>query len=364
MKHLLPALLALAASTAQAWPSCDQAGLSPPVAIAREAPAYPAAVRDIGIEGSVEVALTILGDGRVGWVSIVHAEPSGYFEQAAIAGVRRWRFEPARRNGTAVECRMVTRVRFTLVDTVDAAGQPLAGNAMPEPVYPPRLFTDRIEGYAELAFELGADGSVLQPRVITAMPRGEFEAAALAALRAWRLPPEPATGRMTRRFEFRLPDSTLGAVPPIVLASAPFPMEACKRRQTGSVALEVSTDMNGAVRQARILSSEPKGLFDRSALAIAKASRMTPAYRDGQPFAALALLTIFFDPDLASCPGSLTPDPKQPKQRQSSPSVSGHDERPAGRADRLAALSGVTGQQVPLGNRRQPAAVQLHGSSR
>lgn len=358
MKRLLPAMLVLAAPAALAWPSCDQAGLTPPVALAREAPAYPAAVRAIGIEGMVEVALTILRDGRVGWVNVVRADPLGYFEQAAVAGVRGWRFEPARQNDTAVECRMLTRLRFTLVDTVDASGQPVARNDRPDPVYPARLLAERVEGYAELQFERAADGSVLRPRVITAMPRGEFEAAALAAIRSWRFPPESALGRMTRRFDFRLPDSTLGEVPPIMLASAPFPMVACERRQTGQVALEVATNADGTIRQARILSSAPKGLFDGSALAIAKASRMTPAYRDGQPFAALALLTIFFDPDQASCPGSPAPDPQRPTRGRPPPAVSGHDERPAGRADRWAALSGAAGQQVPLADRRQPAAVQ------
>jgi TonB family protein len=206
---------------------------------------------------------------------------------------------------------------------VDTNGQPLASSEKPDPVYPVRLLMDRVEGYAELQFELAVDGSVLRPRVIMAMPRGEFEAAALAAIRSWRFPPESATQRMTRRFEFRLQDSTLGEVPPIMLASAPFPMEACKSRKTGQVSLEVATDADGTIRQARILSSDPKGLFDRSALAIAKASRMTPAYRNGQPFGAIALLTIFFDPGQASCPGSLKPDPRQPKQGRPSPSVSG-----------------------------------------
>jgi TonB family protein len=347
MKRLLPAMLALAAPAALAWPSCDQAGLSPPVALQREAPAYPAAVRTIGIEGTVELALTVLRDGRVGWVSVLRAAPPGYFEQAALAGVRGWRFEPARENGAAVECRLLTRVRFTLVDTVDVADQPLAHGDRPDPVYPARLLTERVEGYAELQFELAPDGRVLRPRVITAMPRGEFEAAALAAIRSWRFPPESVARRMTRRFEFRLPDSTLGDVPPITLASASFPMEACERRQAGHVGLEVETDATGAIRQARILSSVPTGLFDRSALAIARASRMTPAYRDGRPITATALLTIFFDSNQASCPGSLAPKPQQPPQGRPPPAVSGHDERPAGRADRWAALSGAGGQRVP-----------------
>ncbi|MGB5133346.1 MAG: TonB family protein [Steroidobacteraceae bacterium] len=358
MKRLIPALLALSAPAAFAWPSCDQAGLAPPVAIQREAPPYPAAVREIGIEGSVEVALTILRDGSVGWISVVHADPPGYFEQAAAAGVRGWRFEPARQHGVPVECRMLTRLRFTLVDTVDAAGRPVASKDRPDPVYPARMMVDRIEGYAELEFELAADGSVREPRVIMAMPRGEFELAALAAIRSWRFPAGSEAQRMTRRFEFRLPDSTLGDVPPITLASAPFPKLACEQRQTGRVSLEVETDATGRIRKARILSAEPKDLFDRSALAIARGSRMTPAYREGQPIPAIALLTLFFDPGQASCPGSLKPDPKRPPPGPPPPAVSGHDERPAGRGDLFASLSAAGGQQVTLGNRRHPAALQ------
>lgn len=363
MRRLLLALLAIAPPAALAWPSCDRAGLKPPVALEREAPAYPAAVRAIGVEGAVDVALTILRNGSVGWVKVVHAEPPGYFEQAAVAGVRSWRFEPARLDDSAVECRMLTRVRFTLVDKVEAAGLPLAGDR-PDPVYPARLFVDRVEGYAEVQFEITQDGNVLHPRVITAMPRGEFEVAALAAIRGWRYPPGLAERRTTRRFEFRLPDSSLGDVPATMLASAPFPMEACERRQTGQVALEVETDASGRIRKARILSSEPRGLFDRSALTIARASRMTTAYRNGEPIASIALLTLFFDPNQATCPGSQKPDPQRPPESRPAPAVSGIDRHPAGRADRLADLSSASAQQVPLTRRRESAATYLHGGSR
>ncbi len=361
MKTLFPALFALAAPAALAWPSCDDAGLKAPVALAREVPAYPEAVRAIGIEGSVEVALTILRDGGVGWVSVRHADPPGYFEQAAVAGVRGWRFEPARQDGMAVECRMLTRLRFALVDTVEAAGQPLA-SVRPDPVYPPRLLMERIEGYTEVAFELSEDGRVLQPRVITAMPRGEFESAALAAIRSWHFPPGPAAQRVKRRFDFRLPDSRLRDLPPITLASAPFPMEACRRQLAGAVSIEVETDASGAIRKARIISSEPSGLFDKTALTIARSSQMTPAYRNGQPIAATALLTLTFDPDKVSCPGTKPPDLKRPKQGRPAPAVSGYDQHPAGRADLWAALSAANRQQVTLPGRRQQAAVLQYWS--
>lgn len=328
----LAACLALAAPAAGAWLPCDSPAVTPPVTLRREAPAYPAAVREIGLEGSVDVALTVLVDGTVGWVRVLRADPPGYFEQAAILGVRAWRFEPARQDGRAIECRMRTRVRFTLVDTV-AEPTGSAGDR-PGPVYPPTLLAARIEGYVEVEFELAADGSVANARAITAMPRGEFESAALSAIGRWKLaPPARAGERRTRRFEFRLPDSALAEVPPTLLASAPFPMQACQRRTRGRVSLEVATDSTGRVLRARILSSGPRGVFDATALAIARRSRLSPAYRDGQPMAAKALLTLNFDPDKSTCPGGLGPDRDNGPSRQPQPRVSQTGAEPTGRRD-------------------------------
>ena len=319
-------LAAAPAAAAAAWIPCEQPGIEAPVALHREAPDYPPAVREIGVEGSVEVALIVLRDGTVGWVRALKAEPRGYFEQAAIAGVRGWRFRPARANGETIECRMVTRVRFALVDTVDVRMGSL-NERQPVPEYPPKLLQQRIEGYVEVEFDVAADGATAKPRVISAMPRGQFEAASIAAIRHWRFDPGDAR-RETRRFEYRLPDSTLGAVPAMLLASAPFPMAACEQNRTGRVALEVRTDPNGAVLEARILSAVPTGLFDKAALQITRASRLTPAYRDGVPIEAVALLTLFFDPARATCPGSRTPDRDLPAYRPA-PRVTGTMKGPA-----------------------------------
>lgn len=346
MKRAAAAILALlAAPPAFAWIPCEQKGLVPPKPIQREAPAFPQAVRATGIEGTVEVALTVLRDGGVGWVRVVRADPRGYFEQAAAEGVRRWRFTPAMQGGEAVECRLRTRVRFALTDAAATAGGG-PGGERPQPVYPPALLALRVEGYAEVEYDLAADGAVTNARLTAAMPRGEFEKAALAAVRGWRGPAGAAGRHETRRFDFRLPDSQLDVVPPTLLASAPFPMSACESRQRGRVALEVETEANGQVRTARILSSEPAGIFDTAALAIARGSRLTPAYRDGQPFAATALLALAFAPERATCPNRPGSDREQRPSRRPPPRVTRrdeppgtHDERPARRAEPRGRLS-------------------------
>lgn len=317
---LFVALVAIVpAAGAAAWVPCEHPGIEAPVPLNREAPAYPPAVREIGVEGSVEVSLIVLRDGTVGWVRALEAEPRGYFEQAAIAGVRRWRFRPARAGGETIECRMITRVRFALVDTVDVRAGSLNGRR-PVPEYPAELLQKRIEGYVEVEFDVTAEGAPAQARVIAAMPRGGFESASLAAIRRWRFDRGGAR-RETRRFEFRLPDSTLGTVPAMQLASAPFPMAACEQKRTGHVMLELRTDRHGAVLGARILSATPPGLFNETALAIARASRLTPAYRDGVPIESVALLTLFFDPARATCPGTRSPDRDRPPAYRPAPRV-------------------------------------------
>lgn len=348
MKHPTSALLLLlAAPAAAAWTPCEDKGLKPPVPLQREAPAYPDAVRATGIEGTVEIALTVLRDGSVGWVSVARAEPRGYFEQAATEGVRRWRFAPALKDGEPVECRLRTRVRFALADTV-AGTAAAAGDDGPQPAYPPDLLRERIEGYVEVEYRRDADGRPRDARVVLAMPRGAFEQAALAAVNEWR--GAPAAGeprRETRRFDFRLPDSMLGDVPATVLASAPFPMAACVQRATGRVVLEVETLATGRVHAARILEASPPGLFDATALAIARGSRLSPAHRDAQPVAATALLTLDFDPDRATCPDSGRPDRDPSPARRPPPRVTRHGEPAVSRAESWAALSPGVAQPLP-----------------
>jgi TonB family protein len=344
-RALFAVLLLAAPATALAWIPCVDRSITPPVPVEREAPPYPLAVRAIGIEGTVEVALTVLRDGRVGWIEVVRADPRGYFEQAAALGVRQWKFRPATKDGAPVECRMHTRVRFALTDSATTGDVPPRREG-PQPVYPAALLQQRIEGWAEVEYDLDAEGKVLDASVTAAMPRGEFEKSALAAVRGWHGPPgEEPTRHETRRFDFRLPDTMLDVVPPTMLASAPFPMAACERRTTGRVALEVDTDAGGQVRAARILSAEPAGLFDETALKIARGSRLSPAYQDGQAIAATALLTLRFDPLGATCPDAKSPD-RKPAPNRPTPTVT-HDERPARHDESWASLSPEAAQPLP-----------------
>jgi TonB family protein len=77
-------------------------------------PEYPAAAREKGTGGWVDIIFTVRGDGTVGEVTVAGAEPAGIFEQAAMSAVRRWRYEPVRRDGRPVDQRARVRIRFAM----------------------------------------------------------------------------------------------------------------------------------------------------------------------------------------------------------------------------------------------------------
>ncbi len=316
------AVIACAPTAAADWLPCTASGLTPPGTVDRPAPPYPESARLAGVEGHADVAFTILRDGRVGWLSILRAEPSGFFEDTTRSGVLDWRFEPARLNGAAVECRVQTRVRFTLTDGVPAriTGDAAAAGPEPPPRYPDEARIAGLQGYVEVEFDVLADGRVADAVVTLAMPRGEFERAALEAVRRWRLAPD-RPGRQRRRFDFTLPES-LPEPSTTLIAAAPLPKEACTQRLSGRVVLEVDTDADGRVTAARVLSADPPGVFDATALAMARASRLTPARRGDEPIAAKALLTLRFDSGSTLCPGNGPTDTRPPGRAAPTPRVS------------------------------------------
>ena len=77
-------------------------------------PEYPDTARKTGATGWVDVAYTVLGDGSVGEVAVVQSEPAGTFDKAAVAAVRKWRYEPAPPDAQPQQRRTKVRIRFEL----------------------------------------------------------------------------------------------------------------------------------------------------------------------------------------------------------------------------------------------------------
>lgn len=69
---------------------------APPSAIEHVSPIYPVAAKSLRAEGHVTLHLTVLPDGSVSGATVESCSRPGLgFEAAAIAAVKRWRYEPA-----------------------------------------------------------------------------------------------------------------------------------------------------------------------------------------------------------------------------------------------------------------------------
>ena len=87
--------------------------IEPPVVRTRVEPAYPDLARRAGVEGTVELEVTIEPSGKVSDVEVVRGLPLGLSE-AAAAAVRRWTWKPARGPAGPVAARRTVRIRFVL----------------------------------------------------------------------------------------------------------------------------------------------------------------------------------------------------------------------------------------------------------
>jgi protein TonB len=97
-----------------------------------------------------------------------------------------------------------------------AAAPPAGGESHPaelvravQPDYPPDAYRSRAQGWVEVEFTVGSDGSVSNATVVGAEPTRIFNNAALNAIRRWTFKPKVDNGkavddRLRRRIEFKL----------------------------------------------------------------------------------------------------------------------------------------------------------------
>ena len=103
-------------------------GFRPPELIGGTDLVYPSEARAAGVEGRVLVRYDVTADGRVENAAVVSAEPSGVFENEALAAVRSWRFRPSAKEGKPVAApSRVSEVAFRIGEAAryDDAPQPI-----------------------------------------------------------------------------------------------------------------------------------------------------------------------------------------------------------------------------------------------
>lgn len=77
-------------------------------------PPYPSVSRRRGEEGTVILELLVLKDGSVDDVRIKESSGFPRLDKSAMEAVRRWKYNPARRDGQAIDYRYLQPVTFSL----------------------------------------------------------------------------------------------------------------------------------------------------------------------------------------------------------------------------------------------------------
>ncbi len=184
-------------------------------------PDYPDSARQAGLEGKVILQIIIDEQGKVTEAEVILAQPPGVFEQAALAAVRQWIFEPARQRDKPIKVRMAHPIEFRLHQEPPPPPPPprqpifIAWETAPilieapDPVYPDSARQAGLEGMVIIQIVIDEQGKVTEAEVILAQPPGIFESAALEAVRKRRFEPalqreKPIKIRMTQTVVFRL----------------------------------------------------------------------------------------------------------------------------------------------------------------
>jgi TonB family protein len=76
-------------------------------------PKFPAATRNRGLEGWVELEFTVRTDGSTADIVVTNSSPRRTFDGAARNAIAQWRYKPVTRDGKAVDQRAAIRIRFS-----------------------------------------------------------------------------------------------------------------------------------------------------------------------------------------------------------------------------------------------------------
>lgn len=86
-----------------------------PIATLLSNPEYPRRAASQGIEGYVDVVFDVQASGATDNIKILSAQPDNIFDRAAVNAVKRWKFQPAEKNGKPVSFQGMThRIVFQM----------------------------------------------------------------------------------------------------------------------------------------------------------------------------------------------------------------------------------------------------------
>jgi protein TonB len=92
-------------------PALAESTVEPPVPVRTVAPDYPTELRGEGVSGLVVVTCSIDHQGNV-TETVVEKSSNAAFESHAVAALKKWKFKPAKRDGTPTSVRVSIPVKF------------------------------------------------------------------------------------------------------------------------------------------------------------------------------------------------------------------------------------------------------------
>lgn len=108
MKKITSLLLMLTAAGA---PALAQPKTEPPVPVRTVPPDYPSELRREGVSGLVMLKCNIDEKGDVTETAVEKSSHEA-FDKPAIAAVKRWKFKPAKQDGTPVPIKVSIPIKF------------------------------------------------------------------------------------------------------------------------------------------------------------------------------------------------------------------------------------------------------------
>lgn len=253
----------------------------------------------------VLVAVDPQGNGAI--VSGPPAELAPLLE----AGLRQWRFAPARHAGVPVAAQV--RVPVILLGPEEA---PREASVSPRPiskqppVYPPAMFWSGLRGDVLVEFVVDQEGRVQNAVVVRSLNPG-FNDAALEAIKHWRFEPgridgRPVNTRMQQPISFslegvrdggddgivvqkradqsKLPPQLQYDTPPktVALVLPIYPYALLREKQKGKARITLLINAEGKVAMSKVVEAD-RPEFGYALQAAAEQFEYLPALKDGQP---------------------------------------------------------------------------------
>ena len=98
--------------------ACATQPSRPPEAVSMGGVVYPPEAKAKHVEGYVVVRYDVTEEGTVTNAKVVESQPPGIFDDAALAAVEKWKFDPAVDHGRLVTAHDVTsKIQFKLGDS-------------------------------------------------------------------------------------------------------------------------------------------------------------------------------------------------------------------------------------------------------